>query len=492
MCRPCRASTRICLFCWNRAIVSTMLFACMGGPMSPFVPPHETRPTPLSAEIARWLNAHRLTVSCCTVAGLLLIGQARAQIIVNSKTGTVTNTSTGNTASTVDRRYQQIKPTQVPLAKSELDVKTRLELIRVLQSEQGFAMRPFPGGHKGLTLVANGNLDPAGEEYLDMVTENGLAAKPGDRLVLSDIKIEKSRIVIELNGGPDPKHRFLRHVQLGTGPDVMGPVVQDDGQKPVGSRLSLTFKDHVPELTGAEVKALLSPLISFDVKTPIQAYTDTLPTKLKDAILNHQVLVGMSTDMVMFAKGQPDGKSREMEGQMPFVEWMYGKPPKDVEFGRINGNRVIRVEIAKIGAEPVIFIKDEVAGLMRTDGTPLDPPTDSRTRMAKVGDVQRDPDTQAGTAPPSLRKPGETGPVGTPTNTSDPSGRTGVMKPVQFPKQTPASQPGANPDEQSDSPQPAAPAAQPAQAPATVQPPPVDASQQGQAKLLGSELPGAI
>jgi hypothetical protein len=260
----------------------------------------------------------------------------------------------------------------------------------------------------------------------------------------------------------------------------------------VGSRLSLTFKDHVPELTGAEVKALLSPLISFDMKTPVQAYTDTLPTKLKDAILNHQVLVGMSTDMVMFAKGQPDGKSREMEGQMPFVEWMYGKPPKDVEFVRINGNRVIRVEIAKIGAEPVIFIKDEVAGLMRTDGTPLDPPTDSGTRMAKVGDVQRDPDTQAGTAPPSLRKPGETGPVGTPTNTSDPSGRTGVMKPVQFPKQTPASQPGANPDEQSDSPQPAAPAAQPAQAPATVQPPPVDASQQGQAKLLGSELPGAI
>ena len=460
--------------------------------MTLFVPPHETRPRQCSAEIANWLNATRFMVSCCALAALLLVSQAPAQITVNSKTGTVTNTSTGKTVNTVDRRYQQIKPTQIPLSKSELDVKTRLELIRVLQSEQGFAMRPFPGGHKGLTLVANGNLDPAGEEYLDMVTENGLAAKPGDRLVLSDIKIEKSRIVIELNGGPDPKHRFLRHVQLGTGPDVMGPVVRDDGQKPVGSRLSLTFKDHVPELTGAEVKALLSPLISFDVKTPIQAYTDTLPTKLKDAILNHQVLVGMSTDMVMFAKGQPDGKSREMEGQMPFVEWMYGKPPKDVEFVRINGNRVIRVEIAKIGAEPVIFIKDEVAGLMRTDGTPLDPPTDSGTRMAKVGDVQRDPDTQAGTAPPSLRKPGETGPVGTPTNTSDPSGRTGVMKPVQFPKQTPASQPGANPDEQSDSPQPAAPAAQPAQAPATVQPPPVDASQQGQAKLLGSELPGAI
>jgi hypothetical protein len=459
--------------------------------MSPFVPPHETRSTPLSAEIARWLNAQRLAVSCCTVAGMLLIGQAPAQIIVNSKTGTVTNTSTGKTASTVDRRYQQIKPTQVPLAKSELDAKTRLELIRVMQSEQGFAMRPFPGGHKGLTLAANGTLDPAGEDYLDMVTASGLAAKPGDRLVLTDIKIEKSRIVFDLNGGPDPKHRFLRHIQLGTGPDVMGPVVQDNGEKPTGSRLSLIFSDHVPELTGAEVKALLAPLISFDVKTPVEAYTDTLPAKLKDAILNHHVLVGMSTDMVMFAKGQPDGKSREMDGQMPFEEWMYGKPPKDVEFVRINGNRVIRVEVAKIGETPVIFTKDEVEGLLRTDGTPLDPTGDPGTRLAKVGDVERNPDTQSAGAPPSLRKPGETGPVGAPESESDPSGRTGVMKPVQFPKQKPTPQPGANPDEQSDSPQPAGSTPQPAQPPANVEPPPADASQPGQAKLLASEIAGA-
>jgi hypothetical protein len=430
--------------------------------------------------------------SGCALAALLLAGTATAQITVNSKTGTVTNSSTGQSVNQVDLRFQQIKPTHVPLTKSELDTKTRLELIRVLQSEQGFAMRPFPGGHKGLTLEANGYLDPAGEAYLDMVTSDGLSAKPGDRLVLSDIKFERNRIVIDLNGGPDPKHRFLRHVQIGAGPDVMGPVVQDDGSIPVGSRLSLTFPGHVPELTGSEVKALLAPMISFDLKTPIQAYTDTLPTKLKEAILNHQVWVGMSTDMVLYAKGQPDGKSREMEGQMPFEEWMYGKPPKDVEFVRVNGNRVIRVEIARIGETPVVYTKDVVAGLMRTDGTPLDPTGDPGTRIAKVGDVQRDPDTQAAGPAPSLRKPGETGTLGTATNQSDPTGRTGVMKPVQFPKQTPDSQPGANPDEQSDSAQPAGQSPptgqtpQSGQAPANAQPPPTDASEPAPAKLLGS------
>ncbi len=374
----------------------------------------------------------------CVAATLCLVAPLKGQITIDSKTGTVTNESDGTTRFTVDRRYQQITPTKVTLAKTDLDPKTRLDLMRTMQAEQGFAMRPFPRGHKGLQLVANGKLEPAGEAYVNMVTAEGISARPGDRVVITDVKIDHAKIIFELNGGPDPKHRFLRHVEIGTGP-MMNPVVQGDGQEPVGSRLTLSFQGHVPELTGPDVKALLAPLISFDVKTPVQAFTDTLPAKLKDAILGHQVLVGMSTDMVLFAKGAPDTKSREMEGQMPFEEWIYGKPPKDVEFVRINGNRVIRVEVAKIGEKPVVFTEDVVTGMMRTDGTPLEP--DATRTVAKVGDVQRDPDKEAPAAPPSLRKPGETLPAD-----DDKASRVGVMKPVQFPKPKPDAQPGENPD----------------------------------------------
>ena len=397
--------------------------------------------SPLHQSLAGW-TFPRCWVGCCAIALLPIAGSLFAQVItVNTKTGTVTNTGTNTSVETVDRRYQQITPTHVPLTKSELDAKTRLELIRVLQAEQGFAMRPFPRGHKGLILAANGKLEPAGEAYLNMAVSEGLSAKPGDRLVLSDIRIEKSRMIFDLNGGPDPRHRLLRHIEIGAGP-MMNPVVQSSDQEPVGARLTLTFANHVPELTGVEVKALLAPLISFDVKTPIQAFTDTLPAKLKDAILNHHVLVGMSTEMVLYAKGQPESKTREMDGQTPFEEWIYGKPPKDVEFVRINGNRVIRYEVAKMGERPVIFSQDEVEGMMRTDGTPLTP--DSSTRTAKVGDVERDPDTQAPATPPTLRNPGEK----LPTDNE----RTGVMRPVHFPDQKPDSppvhQPGDNPDEE--------------------------------------------
>jgi hypothetical protein len=390
-------------------------------------------------------SATELRSAALGVAAALLLVAAvptAAQITVNTKTGAVTNDSDGKAMNTVDRRYQQITPTKVPLTKSELDPKTRLELLRAMQSEQGFAMRPIPRGHKGLALEANGKLEPAGEAYVAMVTSAGLTAKPGDRVVITDVKFDRSKIVFDLNGGPDAKHRFLRHVQLGTGP-VMNPVVQQgNDQDPVGGRLTLTFQNHVPELTGTDVKALLAPLISFDVKTPIQAYTDTLPPKLKDAILSHHVLVGMSTDMLLFAKGAPENKSREMDGQMPFEEWIYGKPPSEVDFVRINGNRVIRVEVAKMGESPVVFTKDEVEGLMRTDGTPLDPQTTQR--VAKAGDVERDPDKEAPSAPPSLRNPGEKLPA------DDDKNRDGPMRPVQFPKPAqdppPAAQPGANPD----------------------------------------------
>ena len=101
------------------------------------------------------------------------------------------------------------------------------------------------------------------------------------------------------------------------------------------------------------MKALLAPLISFDVKTPIQAFTDTLPPKLKDAILNHHVMVGMSTEMVMYREGAAaEASPAKWKARCRSRSGSTAQPPKEVEFVRINGNRVIRVEIAKVGEQP--------------------------------------------------------------------------------------------------------------------------------------------
>ena len=172
--------------------------------------------------------------------------------------------------------------------------------------------------------------------------------------------------------------------------------------------------------------------------------------------------------MVLFAKGQPMSKTREVEGQMPFEEWIYGRPPEEVDFVRINGNRVIRVEVARMSETPVIFTKDEVSALLVVDGTAPSPP-EANTRVAKVGDVQRDPNKEAPAPPPSLRKPGEKLPNDPNAEVERGQKNVGIMKPVQFPAQKPEAQPGANPDEE--------PAASPQAAPATTQPAPADGTQ---------------
>jgi hypothetical protein len=374
------------------------------------------------------------------IAALFALGPAawgQKVIIVNSTPA----------AGSMDRRFGQIEPTKVDLPTQPIDARGHQDILRVLVAEQGFAMRPLPRGKKGLTLAANGKLSPAGEGYVSQITEQGLSVKPGDRVVLSNIKIDKEKMIFDINGGPDHKHDFLRHIQVGMGgPNMTNPVVQDDSQTPTGARITLAFSKFVPEVTPAQIKALLAPLISFDMKTPVQAYTDTLPPGLKKAILDHKVMVGMSTEMVLFAMGQPESKSREIEGQMPFEEWIYGHPPQDVQFVRVNGNRVIRVEVAKVGQPLEVFTKDEVEGLMTTDGKPV---LAQATHTVEMGDVHRDPKTQSPEAPPTLRAPGEKLPQDSDSNTPGTLNREGGMKPVIFPKDTtkePARTVDAHPD----------------------------------------------
>lgn len=379
--------------------------------------------------------------------GVLLLPSVPAQVLTIDTSGDGPALNNGP----VEKQYQQVEPTKVALGTTPMDMRNRLQLVRTIQAEQGFAMRPLPRGHKGLTLEANGKLDPAGVAYLNMVISNGTAVKPGQRVAITDVKVDKNKLIIDFNGGPDGKHRFLSHVSLGTDPYDSAPVVADDGS-PTGARITLAFKNHIPALTGDQVKELLAPLVTFGVKSPAVAYTDTLPLPLRDAILNHEALVGMNTDMLLYSKGHPETKYHEMDGNMPVDIWLYGKPPQDVTFVRINGNRVIRVEIARTGKPTQVFTADVVSPMLR--GTPAGELAQAQNvRVIQEGDVHRNPDTQAPAPPPTLMKPGESLPDG------DKS--AGEMKPVHFP----SPQPDDYPDASQTGTQPAsAPGSQPAAA----------------------------
>ena len=160
----------------------------------------------------------------------------------------------------------------------------------------------------------------------------------------------------------------------------------------------------------------------------------------------------MSTDMVMFAKGVPESKSREMDGQMPFEEWIYGKPPEEVDFVRINGNRVIRVEIAKNGEPPVVFTKDVVSGMLRTDGSPLDdsrgphPHLESRRRATRSRQGSSGP-----AAKPAHARRSNSGRRRSLRKVSTGQKKSASCAPPGHPTRSPEYQPDYNPDGVPDS-----------------------------------------
>jgi hypothetical protein len=365
-----------------------------------------------------------LVAMCLISVGLAVTSSvARAQVFTVEK-------------GKIESRYTDIKRTHVALSSQPILQRTKLQLVRVLEAEQGFAMRPLPKGSRGMTLVANGAASPNGADYAKTLEHNGIALQAADRVIITDIKFLGDKIVFELNYGPDQKHRILRHISIGAN-GAMIPLAQDSGQEPTGVRITLQFEKFVPEMTGTEVMELLTPLVDFKLKTPAEAYVDTLPPQLKEAILKHHVLVGMSPEMVTVAMGHPDSKSREREGDMPFEEWIYGQPPKDIEFVRFNGNRVIRVEDCKMGEPPIIRDQDEMGNYWNTV------PTNPNIREVKLGDRSAESDKQesAVTAAPSLRKPGETlpndGQVPQMGKVQFPPGMDGSNKPAQ-PENAPA------------------------------------------------------
>jgi hypothetical protein len=292
-------------------------------------------------------------------------------------------------------------PTRVELPAAAMTERGRLDLVRNLEAEQGFAHRPLPLATE-VTLIANGNMTPGGDDYKQLLYKKGEFANVGDRVAITKVTVKPDRIILDLDGGPHLKHRFLRHIQIN---DMN--VVPDDGAQVTGCRLTLVFEGGVPEISAPEVKALLDPIIDFSVKTSAEAYADSLPQFLKDAVAQHDVLVGMNRRMVLAAMGQPQSKVREL---MPgsdtrhYEEWIYGHVPQTVYFVRLVGETVTQVRVAALGQPIAVHTQNEMQGY-------LDP--DSVHEVAEGDAPPRNDGDTAGKGQPSILNPGENAPGST-------------------------------------------------------------------------------
>jgi len=265
-----------------------------------------------------------------------------------------------------------------------------MDLIRGFTSELVFIRSPFPMGKVGLTLK-DGVVSPRGEDLQRLMAIWGPALKPGDEARISSVVIKSDRIHFEINGGPIKKQKWYQHIEVGGTMGTAPVAPSDQNANPRGTYVDLVFDHYVPDLTPQKFKDLLRPVLDFDAKSAMEAYLDTVPPKVKEAIQNHQVLVGMNREMLIYAKGRPPKKIREKDGEVEYEEWIYGEPPQDVDFVRLVGDDVVRVETMKVDGTKTLRAEKEVD---------LEP----HPSVAKASDQPRPANA------PTLRRPGEAPP----------------------------------------------------------------------------------
>lgn len=279
----------------------------------------------------------------------------------------------------------------IPPDAPRISKQSRYEIIRDFETQLVYARTAFPMGTKGLRLK-EGVVSPSGEELQQVLSLWGPAVKPGDPAHISYVQIKDDHIHFELNGGPVRRKKWYQRVEVS---GTYGQPVTGGGEpqtNPHGSYVDLYFDKHVPEMTARQLRDLLYPVLDFNARNKEQAYLDTVPPKVKEAIQAHHVLVGMNQEMVLHAKGKAPKKVRERDGETEYEEWIYGEPPADVDFVRFVGDEVVRVETMKVGGEKIVRTEKEVIL-----------PDRDKDKEAKK---EKEPEERPANSP-SLRRPGE-------------------------------------------------------------------------------------
>jgi hypothetical protein len=296
---------------------------------------------------------------------------------------------------------QQAKVASTPVLDPnapKISSRTRLEIIRSLQSERVYSRVMFPQGKQGLA-IKNGVIRPSQMGVAQMVAENGAAAKPGDRCVITGVDVKEKEIILEINGGLRKGPKWYQRIEIGSAGNTSSLPASGTPQSldAHGSLVKLEFDKYVPEMTGEQVRALLDPIFDFKALTTAEAYQKTLPPKVREAIKNHEILVGMDKEMVVYAKGRAPQKIRDKDDKgQDYEEWIYGTPPEEVDFVRFKGNQVARLEIMTVDGQKIVKTEREFdlesAESEMADAKPKPKPANAPT-LLRPGEEAANPST---------------------------------------------------------------------------------------------------
>jgi hypothetical protein len=224
----------------------------------------------------------------------------------------------------------------------KLSQDQRVELLRGLSSEYATAKVILPRSRKALPFEENGTWDK--KTWDQAFHKDGQAARAGDIVQVTKVDVDDDAITLQLNNGLKKSGSWRDRVQISVGgvtPGQGNPQASNQPNK--GTAIVLKFKDSIGDVTSAQVKKMLAPVLDFEKHSASENYIDTLPPETQQAIKEKKAVEGMDQEAVILALGRPLRKTREIKDDVEQETWQFGEPPGRVTFVTFAGSKVIRV-----------------------------------------------------------------------------------------------------------------------------------------------------
>jgi len=191
----------------------------------------------------------------------------------------------------------------------KLSQDQRVELVRGLSSEYATAKVMLPNSRKALPFEENGTWDK--KKWEDAIRKDGPAARAGDKVQVTKVDVDDDAITIQLDNGLKTKGSWRDRVQVSVGGMTPQQTNPKNNQPHTGTAIVVKFKDSIGDITSAQLKKLLAPVLDFETHSAAVNYIDTLPPETQQAIKEKKAIEGMDQDAVILALGRLLRKTRE-------------------------------------------------------------------------------------------------------------------------------------------------------------------------------------
>src|SRR5678815_3293441 len=208
-------------------------------------------------------------------------------------------------------------------APAQVTQDTRYTILGNMISVEGAARVPLPLGKTGVEVSENGlvNRDKLQKE----IAGNGSAIGLNQVVRITAIEFNDKSIEFEIDNGGTKKKNILSNIQVGMG----GVSSQDPNKKETpdakGSKITLLFQGKVPPaITVDELKTMLNPVLDFSKQSLLRTGIEALPPEFQEAVKAKEALIGMDSNTVLLAMGQPNRRSRDKnENGEEREDWIY-------------------------------------------------------------------------------------------------------------------------------------------------------------------------